>query len=52
MYDLKEAQMTVQYSLIQDLMHYELEMDCYTVKVTKNICVKGEVTVNHSTVTR
>ena len=45
--DLKAAQMNGEFSL------YEFEQDHNTIEVIKNVsCVKGEGTVDHSTVTR
>ena len=50
MYNLKAAQMNVQYSLIQELMLYKFEPNHNIMEVTKNICVNGED--DHRTVTR
>ena len=52
-HDLKAAQMSVQRSLIQKLMLYMFELCHNIAKATENICcVKGEGSVDHSTVTR
>ena len=51
--DLKATHMKVQCRLIQELMLYKFKLGYYTMVATKNICrVKGEDTVDHSTVTR
>ena len=53
MYNLKASQMNVQFSLIQELMVYELKLDHNAAETTKTICyAKGEGAVDHSTVTR
>ena len=38
LYDLKVAQMNVQFHLIQKIMFYKLELSHNTAEVTKNIC--------------
>ena len=53
LYDLKVAQMSVQSSLIQELMLHEFELDHNTVKTIKNICcVKGEGAIDPNIVTK
>ena len=52
-YNLKVAQMNMQYSLIWELMLYKLELDHNAAEATKNICcVKGDGTFDHSTITK
>ena len=36
-------------SLIQELMLYKLELSHHTMEATKNICMKDEGTLDHST---
>ena len=51
--DLKAAHMNIQCNLILELMLYKFEQRNNTTEATENICcVKGEGTVDHSTVTR
>ena len=51
MYDLKAAQMNMQCSLIWEL--YEFKVSHNATETTKNsCCVKCEVAIDHSTVTR
>ena len=53
MCDLKSVQMKVQHTLIRELTLYELELAHNAAEATKNICcVKGEGTVDNSTVTK
>ena len=53
MYDLKIAQMNIQYTLIQELILYKFKIGHNALEATKNICCgKDEGTVDHSTVTR
>ena len=50
---LEATQMNVQCSLIQKLVLYKFELGHNAAEATKKIChVKGESTVDHSTVTR
>ena len=50
-YDLKATQMSLQLSLIWEFMLYKFELSHNTEEAIKNIrCVKGEGTVDHSTV--
>ena len=52
-YNLKAAQMNVKCSLMHKFMLYEFELGHNTAEPTKNIyCVKGDGTVDHSTVIR
>ena len=53
MCDLKVIQMSIQYSLIQELMIYKFELSHNSIETTKRVCfVKGEGTVHQSTVTK
>ena len=53
MCDLKVVQMSIQYSLIQELMIYKFELSHNSIETTKRVCfVKGEGTVHQSTVTK
>ena len=52
MCDLKATQMNMECSLIQELMYYKFKQGYNPTEASKNICVKGEGTVNHITVTR
>ena len=48
-HDLKAAQMSVECSLIHELMFYKFELGHIATEATKNICgVKGEGAVDHS----